>query len=72
MYATLVYMVSRCKIEYTPLNSAIILDTRHQNEFIKSHIPNSIFIGLAGGFAPWVGAMIKDIDQKIVIIANTP
>ena len=52
-------------------NGAIILDTRHQNEFIKSHIPGSIFIGLAGGFAPWVGALIKDIDQKLVIIADS-
>ena len=51
-------------------DGAIILDTRHQNEFIKSHIPGSTFIGLAGGFAPWVGALIKDIDQNIVIIAD--
>jgi len=49
---------------------ALILDTRHQNEFVKSHIPGSMFIGLAGTFAPWVGALIKDIDQKIVIIAD--
>jgi len=51
-------------------DGAIILDTRHQNEYIKSHIPDSIFIGLAGGFAPWVGALIKDIDQKIVLITD--
>jgi len=51
-------------------DGALILDTRHQNEFIKSHIPGSMFIGLSGQFAPWVGALIKDIDQKIVIIAD--
>jgi hydroxyacylglutathione hydrolase len=49
---------------------ALILDTRHQNDFIKEHIPGSLFIGLNGQFAPWVGALIKDIDQKIVIIAD--
>jgi hydroxyacylglutathione hydrolase len=49
---------------------ALILDTRHQNEFIKEHIPNSIFIGLNGQFAPWVGSLIKDIDQKIVIVSD--
>ena len=40
---------------------ALVLDVRPQSEFIKGHIPNSIFIGLHGGFAPWVGALITDI-----------
>jgi len=51
-------------------NGAIILDTRHQNEFVKAHIPGSIFIGLDGQFAPWVGTLIKDIDQDFVIVAD--
>ncbi len=51
-------------------DGALILDTRHQTEFIKSHIPGSIFIGLAGGFAPWVGALIEDINQKIVLVTD--
>jgi len=51
-------------------DGAIILDTRHQNEFIQEHIPGSLFIGLNGQFAPWVGALIKDIDQKIVIVTD--
>ena len=38
---------------------ALILDVRHQSEFIKGFIPRSIFIGIDGGFAPWVGALIK-------------
>lgn len=48
---------------------ALMLDVRHQKDFVASHIPGSIFIGLNGGFAPWVGALIKDIDQPIVLIA---
>lgn len=48
---------------------ALVLDTRHQDEFAKAHIPNSIFIGIDGSFAPWVGALIVDIQQPIVIVA---
>lgn len=48
---------------------AIILDVRHQTEFIKGFIPQSIFIGIDGGFAPWVGALIKDITQPILLVA---
>ena len=48
--------------------SALVLDVRTQSDFIKGHIPNSIFIGLNGGFAPWVGALITDIKQPIVLV----
>ncbi len=48
---------------------AIILDTRHQNDFVNGFIPNSIFIGIDGQFAPWVGALIPDIEQPILIVA---
>jgi len=48
--------------------SALVLDVRPESEYIKGHIPNSIFIGLNGGFAPWVGALIKDIKQPIVLV----
>ncbi|WP_334056012.1 MBL fold metallo-hydrolase [Polaribacter sp. P097] len=48
---------------------AIILDVRHQTEFIKGFIPQSIFIGIDGGFAPWVGALIKDINQPILLVS---
>jgi glyoxylase-like metal-dependent hydrolase (beta-lactamase superfamily II)/rhodanese-related sulfurtransferase len=47
---------------------AIILDVRHQSEFVKGFIPQSIFIGIDGGFAPWVGALIKDIEQPILLV----
>ena len=48
---------------------AIVLDVRHQNEFVKGHIPRSIFIGLDGGFAPWVGTLIGDVSQPILLVA---
>jgi hydroxyacylglutathione hydrolase len=47
---------------------ALILDVRHQSEFIKGFIPQSIFVGLGGTFAPWVGALIKDIKQPILLV----
>ncbi len=48
--------------------SALVLDVRHQDDFVKSHIPNAIFIGLDGQFAPWVGALITDIKQPILLV----
>ena len=47
---------------------AIVLDVRHQDDFVKGHIPRSIFIGLDGGFAPWVGALIADVKQPILLV----
>jgi len=38
--------------------------------FLLQHTPRSIFIGLNGDFAPWVGALIKDINQPILLIAD--
>ena len=59
------------KFESTLLNTeAIILDVRHQDDFAKAHIPNSIFIGLDGGFAPWVGAVLSDIFQPILLVVD--
>lgn len=49
---------------------ALMLDTRSEDAYRQAHIPNSIFIGLEGSFAPWVGALITDIQQPIVIIAD--
>ncbi|TYP74242.1 MBL fold metallo-hydrolase [Aquimarina intermedia] len=48
---------------------AIVLDVRHQDEYVKGHIPRSIFIGIDGGFAPWVGALIADVAQPILLVA---
>ncbi|PRP65926.1 MBL fold metallo-hydrolase [Nonlabens agnitus] len=49
---------------------AVMLDTRHQNDFAKGHIPGSIFIGIDGSFTPWVGDLIKDVKQPILLIAD--
>ncbi|MFH6604433.1 rhodanese-like domain-containing protein [Maribacter algicola] len=48
---------------------AVVLDVRHQADFVKGHIPRSIFIGLNGDFAPWVGALIADVEQPILLVA---
>lgn len=46
----------------------VILDVRHQDDFAKGHIPKSIFIGIDGDFAPWVGALIPDIKQPLLLV----
>jgi hydroxyacylglutathione hydrolase len=51
------------------VNNALVLDTRSADEFAKGFIPNSINIGLGGQFAPWVGELITDIHQPILIVA---
>ncbi len=52
------------------IQEALILDSRTKEEFAESHIPGSIFIGIDGNFAPWVGALIKDVKQRLLIVAN--
>lgn len=47
---------------------AIVLDVRHEDDFSAEHIPSSIFIGLHGQFAPWVGALIRDVKQPLLLI----
>lgn len=49
---------------------ALILDTRDAQVFARGFIPNSINIGIDGNFAPWVGALITDINQQILIVAD--
>lgn len=49
---------------------ALILDTRNAQTFAKAFIPHSINIGIDGGFAPWVGALITDMQQPILLIAE--
>ena len=50
---------------------AIILDTRNSGDFANGHIPQSISIGISGDFAPWVGALINNINQPIIIVTET-
>ncbi len=49
-------------------SEAIVLDVRKEKDFVAEHIPNSIFIGIDGGFAPWAGALIKDVKQNIILV----
>ena len=51
-------------------SEALILDVRHQREFIKGFIPGSIFIGLSGTFAPWVGALLVDVKMPLLLVAE--
>jgi glyoxylase-like metal-dependent hydrolase (beta-lactamase superfamily II)/rhodanese-related sulfurtransferase len=51
--------------------NAVILDTRNAEEFSKGFIPNSINIGLDGQFAPWVGAMLPDVKQEILLVTES-
>ncbi|MBK8699464.1 MAG: MBL fold metallo-hydrolase [Saprospiraceae bacterium] len=50
--------------------NALILDTRGNGEFYKGFIPQSINIGLTGDFAPWVGALIADVKQPILLVTE--
>lgn len=51
-------------------NGCLILDTRNAADFSKGFVPNSINIGLKGDFAPWVGAMIVDVKQPILLVTD--
>lgn len=48
---------------------ALMLDVREAQEFAQGFIPNSINIGLKGQFAPWVGALIRDLKQPVALVA---
>jgi len=75
-YKSIETILSNAKKEIKPKNieniisetGAIILDLRKPEEFAREHIPNSIFIGLDGNFAPWVGELIVDIKQPLILI----
>lgn len=63
--------LSSDKFEATANESgALVIDVRHQSEFYEGHIPRSIFIGIDGSFAPWVGSLIKDINQPILLVCD--
>jgi len=50
-------------------SEAIVLDVRHEDQFVAGHIPSSIFIGIDGSFAPWVGSVIGDVNQTILLVS---
>ena len=49
-------------------SNILVLDVRTQKDFIENHIPGALFIGLNGGFAPWVGALTSNIKQDILLV----
>lgn len=49
---------------------ALILDTRNPMEFYQDYIPQSINIGIGGDFAPWVGTLIADVKQPLLIVTD--
>jgi hydroxyacylglutathione hydrolase len=51
-------------------SGALILDTRNASDFSKGFVPQSINIGISGDFAPWVGALIADVNQPIVLVTD--
>ena len=48
----------------------MVIDTRKATEFTKGFIPNSLFVGIDGTYAVWVGTLVTNINQKIIIIAD--
>ena len=56
--------------DFVNQSGALILDVRNNQDFARGHIPRSIFIGLDGSFAPWVGTLIKDVDQPIALVVE--
>lgn len=51
-------------------SGALILDTRKNADFAKGFIPQSINIGIEGDFAPWVGALIANVKQPIILVTE--
>jgi hydroxyacylglutathione hydrolase len=52
------------------LTGALIIDTREPQTFAKGFIPSAVNIGLNGQFAPWVGALITDLKQPLLLVAE--
>jgi len=77
-YSDLDQIIEKSLKKIDPLNfkelinddSIVLLDTRKTDQFIKCHLKDSIYIGLDGRFAPWVGEVLKDINTPIVIICE--
>ncbi len=64
-------VVARSTVEFDQLANqaeALILDVRHESEFVKGFIPNSISVGLDGQFASWIGTLITDLKQPILLV----
>ena len=77
-YESLDKIMERATRAYTPEEFEVVaneerplvLDTRPNADFAKGFIPNSINIGLDSNFAMWVGEMIPDIKQTILLVTE--
>lgn len=57
--------------EMSEQKDILVIDTRSKEEYVEEGtVPGAWFIGVDGSFAPWVGTLIKDINQKIIFIAE--
>lgn len=50
--------------------NAVVIDARSESEFVKGFVPGSIFIGIDGSFATWLGTIVEDVKQNIIIVAD--
>lgn len=70
VFASSLRPLSAEQLEDEQNKGALVIDTRREAAFSAGHVPNSWFIGLHGQFAPWAGALISDMHQPIIIIAE--
>lgn len=70
VYAASMQAISVSDLKHAQSEGALVIDTRDHFAFAAAHIPNAWFIGLNGQFAPWAGALIEDMHQPIVIVAE--
>ncbi|MCJ8154636.1 MBL fold metallo-hydrolase [Chryseobacterium sp. SSA4.19] len=56
--------------EMAEISNALTLDTRNHRNFARGFVPQSVNIGLDGDFAPWVGTLIVDVNQPIILITD--
>ena len=70
VYESSMSALSVSDLKHAQNEGALVIDTRDQFVFAEAHVPNAWFIGLNGQFAPWAGALIEDMHQPIVIVAD--
>jgi glyoxylase-like metal-dependent hydrolase (beta-lactamase superfamily II)/rhodanese-related sulfurtransferase len=57
--------------EMSEQEDVLVIDTRSKEDYTEEGtVPGAWFIGVDGSFAPWVGTLIKSINQKIIFIAE--
>ncbi len=52
------------------MSDILVLDTRSKEAFTAEHIPGTMFVGLDGSFATWVGTLVLDINTEIIFVAE--